>query len=152
MKNKEVLLYIISQFDNTNITSVMKLLYFSELAYHKETNNRITNYEYVRYRYGPYCKEISSDIVELIKDWKINIEEIESSRGTKTVYSISNDGAAEIWSIEKNDVIDGIIEDLWEYSATILWKMSYRTKPMENLGAKPDNKEWYEKVIDFSLA
>ena len=62
-KTRQLLAYLIEKHPETSITGLMKLAYISDLGSIKKTGNQISNFEYTRYKYGPFDKRIYQCVI-----------------------------------------------------------------------------------------
>ena len=137
-KTKDMLIKILEDAPR-DITSLMKLSYLIDLSAIRKFGKKISNFNYIRYNYGPFDATIYTDLDKLIKD-KIICTQSEYSRYGETVIYMINPQKSEnikINNLDKNeiDLIKEIVKSLEGYGAKLLTDIAYKTKPMVNIGA-----------------
>lgn len=73
-KTKQLLAYLVCRYTSVPITGLMKLAYLSDLVSIKKNNEPISDFQYIRYKYGPFDNNIYNYIHELLSE-KIITEE-----------------------------------------------------------------------------
>jgi len=58
INGEDLVKYIINSFGKISNTQLQKIVYLTELEYMKRHGERLTNFKYVKYRYGPYSPDI----------------------------------------------------------------------------------------------
>jgi len=139
-KNFQFLSFILQNRGWCTITEIVKLAYLIDLAAknNSKIQNKISDFEYIRYYYGPYSKEIQNTLENWIEKEVIKITSGLSTHWHEyTVYE---------FNIEKSNIIDQLtpdeqdfiletLEDLATYRSTHLTDIAYNTKPMTELWA-----------------
>ncbi|MCK5416039.1 SocA family protein [Candidatus Parcubacteria bacterium] len=138
-KNNQLIAYIVKNHPKVSVTGIMKLCYLIDLFSIKKGGSKISDFNYVRYYYGPYDKSIR-DGLDLLVQEKIVIptSEFTPSGADYVVYSFNedNDTGIDFNLIEENqETIDVLLENLKGYGAKTLTEVAYKTKPMLKLGA-----------------
>lgn len=154
-KTKQLLVYIIKNYSQISITSLMKLSYIIDLVHINKTNKQISGFKYVRYTYGPFTYEIYNYLKDLIECGVI----IESSDFTPMgdeyiIYEFNNDNEGfSFKNLGKEEIktIDEVLDKLRGYGARALTELAYRTKPMKKIGAKIDNKKNLNAELDLRV-
>jgi len=148
-----VLAYIIKSNPQISITSLMKLSYLSDLVSTKVREKRITNFEYVRFLYGPFDKKIYKYIERLETDHVILEGANISSTGDEFV-TFSIDKKADLCfdkiSDEEREIIGEVLESLEGFGPKALTELTYRTKPMRKLKATLANRAGLNKTLDLN--
>ena len=67
-KTLQVLKYIIKNHPNVSVTSLMKLSYLIDLVAIDKDKNKISDFQYIRYNYGPFDKKIYKYLESLVDD------------------------------------------------------------------------------------
>ncbi len=150
-KTKQLLTYLVQKHPFPSITSlwVMKLSYIVDLVSVKKNGKPISNFEYVRYKYGPFDNKIYKYLNDLLETEIISEESVITQTGEVIVYKF-NEGIGfsfdKLTSNEK-ETIDEVIDTLSGYGPKALVDLTYKTTPMERIGAKQDNDVGlYEKL------
>ena len=90
LKTCQVLSYIIKNYPNVSITSLMKLSYLVDLVAIKKGKNKISDFQYVRYNYGPFDKKIYKYLEALEKECIIKEGANISSTGDEfVIYNLT---------------------------------------------------------------
>ena len=153
-KTTEMLAYITMNYPRADITSLMKLSYLIDLVHIKKTGNPISSFKYIRYKYGPFDNSIYKHINKLISK-NIIKEDAEHNLycGEHIVYVCDVDhneiplkhlSPAEIESIKE------VVNSLLGYGAKALVELTYKTKPMQKLGATIGGNENINIPIDLT--
>lgn len=111
-----------------DIMQFMKLPYFVDLAAMKNPGFKFTNFNYVRYEYGPFDKNVYA-YRGLFENKQYDLE-----------YSYIHDFT---------DMIDKTLDSLPIKNGEELKKLSYKTAPMKKLKATMKGRESWEKLLDL---
>lgn len=153
-KTLQVLSYIIKNHPDVSVTSLIKLSYLVDLVAVKKSKNKISDFQYVRYNYGPFDKKIYKYLESLIKDDIIKEGANISSTGDEFVtYNIckKNSIAFDKISDDEKEIIDEVLESLEGYGTKALTELTYRTKPMKKIGATLNNKAGLNKPLNLNV-
>lgn len=151
-KNQQLLAYIVKNHPKVSVTGLMKLCYLIDLLNVKINKKQISNFQYVRYYYGPYDKNISEELEKLIKE-KIVIPsgDFTPSGDEYVVYNFNDEADYSFSLIEKDrKQIDEVLENLKGYGAKTLTEVAYKTKPMIKLGATLGGHENIGAKLDLN--
>lgn len=153
-KTEQLLIYITKQYPCVTITSLMKLAYLVDLVAVTNQLKQLSNFEYMRYKFGPFNKKIYDYIKKFI-DENIFIEKVDHSpRGDEYIIYELNEEKDDI-SFDKltqkeTTIINDALEKLRGLGAKALAEITYKTKPMLKIGAKLDNDTGLNEVLDLS--
>lgn len=148
-KNQMLLLEILSSASKS-LTSLMKLSYLIDLAHYRKTGSQISEYTYVRYRYGPFDSEIYSDLKELESANKISTSVEHTKTGDETIiYEASQDENYSL-TTDEQETIDAVLESLAGYGAKALTELTYKTSTMVALGATLGGDENLNAILDLN--
>ncbi len=151
-KTQQLLAYIVKNHSRLSVTGLMKLAYLSDLVSIKKNYGKITAYEYIRYKHGPFDKRIYEHVRKLV-DQKIIYEDVDfSPTGDEfIVYKYNTESEHDYPQLpaKAKGVVDEVLESLKGYGAKALTEVSYRTKPMLKLGAKLDNEVGLNQKLDL---
>lgn len=153
-KNKQLLAYIVKNHPKVSVTGIMKLCYLIDLFSIKKSKKQISNFQYVRYYYGPYDKKISEELEELVRE-KIIIPsgDFTPSGDEYVIYNYNDEKDYSFNLIEKDkEQIDAVLENLKGYGAKTLTEVAYKTKPMLKLGATLGGKENIGVELDLNAS
>ncbi|MBP8979031.1 SocA family protein [Candidatus Dojkabacteria bacterium] len=136
-KTKELLYCIIKQHKVATITVLMKLSYIIDLVSKKQTGQKISNFSYKRYFYGPFDSSIYSIVEKMQNQDLISAELIfsEDKLSCYAVYKAKKSYTLQCLTQPEKDIINEVLTELKDYSAKTLTEITYKTKPMEVLGA-----------------
>jgi len=152
-KTKQLLTYISKNYMPATVTSLMKLAYLIDLVAISKDDNKISDFEYRRYKYGPFDSRIYEYLSVLVKD-NIFKEEIEyTNSGDEYITYKFNDEKRDIrfekLSEKDFEAINEVIESVRGYGVKILTQITYKTKPMLALGATLGGEENLNAPIDL---
>ncbi|KHE69668.1 hypothetical protein [Halobacillus sp. BBL2006] len=125
--NKILLLHIMETSSKKNIkgsTRLQKMVFASESQARKKGTNAF-NYDFIRWYYGPYSEELSSDIEVLISKGLIK-------RDNQNNYTLTPSGKGTLEKAKKIlpkvadlDVLQNIVDDYSEKKLKVLLKEVY---------------------------
>ena len=157
-KTQDFILYLVDNMAIPTKTSIIKMCYLCDLANTNKNGQQITNFEYIRYYYGPYDKRIEDCLSKLVEDKQLlyNVE-YSSTGGEFLKYSIPQDKKSSMdvsdkISEEESSITDSIIEAIGNFSPKLLTDVAYKTKPMKKLGATLGGNENLEVRLDLKAA
>ncbi len=133
-KTKALISKILSR-QNCSVTMIMKLCYFIDLVAVRENGNKISDFSYIRYRYGPYDEKIYSILRDLENSKNISSHEEYTFSGAGTIVYKNEELISFNFTENENSVIDKVLDDLSGYGAKALTDLAYATGPMKKLGA-----------------
>lgn len=146
-KFKNVLLYILERCagkPNVGETVLYKLLYFSDFNYYELYEEHLTGAKYRKLPYGPVPQKLDTIIGQMIEKGQLQRVKTEYHRYPQTRYlPLVKADLTELRASEK-DVIDRVIEQMSDWSATMLSSYSHGDKPWK---ASKDGEE-----INYELA
>jgi uncharacterized phage-associated protein len=152
-KTKQLLAYLIQNNPSVSITSLMKLSYLVDLVAIKKNNKKISDFEYQRYKYGPFDNQIYIVLKDLMKRNIIYEDSALSEMGEEFIIYKHNDKAdfpLDQITLEEKEIIDEVVRSLKGYGAKALTELTYRTKPMQKIGAKIGNDEGLNQKLDLT--
>lgn len=151
-KTKQLLTYIIKNRSNVSITELMKLSYIIDLVSINKKQNKVFDFKYIRFNYGPFDKKIY-DYIKYLVDNDIVLEgsKMASTGDEFVVFRINNKADVSFSKISKEEknTIDEVLEALEGHGAKALTDLAYSTKPMKKLGAKINNSRGLNSVLDL---
>jgi uncharacterized phage-associated protein len=154
-KTLEFLTYIIEKYEKIPITSLMKLSYLIDLVNVKNRKSKISDFEYIRYNFGPFDNKIYDFVKQLLEKKLITQDLVSSFPEDYLAYKLNdtnkNLGYSLLDSKEK-ETIDEVLNSLKGLGAKDLTAIAYKTKPMVKLGAKPNNSVGLNKKLDLFTA
>lgn len=154
-KTIQLLAYLIEKHPETSITGLMKLAYISDLVSIKKTGNQISNFEYTRYKYGPFDKRIYQCVNDLVAAENVIENASYTPRGDEYVVYSFNDETdfkySQLSEQEKN-VLDEVTEILCGYGAKALVDLAYLTEPMKKIGATQENDVGLNQRLDLRIS
>jgi len=151
-KTRQFLTLIVQLYPRIPITSLMKLSYIIDLANIKKNNIQITDFNYIRYKHGPFDSKIYDYLKDLIEK-NILIQDIELSLPEDYyIYEFNDD--KDDFSIDKitekeKQTVGKVINSLRGMGAKVLTQIVYKTKPMVKLGAAMDNSVGLNEKLDL---
>ena len=131
-KFKNVLLYILERCagkPNVGETVLYKLLYFSDFNYYELYEEHLTGAKYRKLPYGPVPQKLDTIIGQMIKKGQLQRVKTDYHGYPQTRYlPLEKADLTELRASEK-DVIDKVIEQMSDWSATMLSNYSHGDKP-----------------------
>jgi len=152
-KTLQLLAYIIKKNPKVSITGLMKLSYLVDLVNIRKTKNKVSDFEYIRYNYGPFDNKIYRYINELI-DKNIISQDVETSfKDDYSIYKANDDNEEgdchSLLEQTEKESVEEVSNSLMGLGATALTKVAYKTKPMQKLKAEIGNKKGLGKKLDL---
>ena len=151
-KTKQLLAYIIQHHPPLPITSLMKLSYIVDLISIKKYEKQVSNFEYIRYKYGPFNNKIYEYMQDLLKDNIISEEPAYTPMGDEYILYKFNEESIIVFdklTDNEKEIVNEVLDSLLGYGAKALVDLAYRTKPMERIGAKQDNDVGLNAKLDL---
>lgn len=133
-KFKNILLYILERCagkPNVGETVLYKLLYFSDFNYYELYEEHLTGAEYKKLPYGPVPQKLDSILNQMIGENQIQRIKTEYKGFPQKRYlPLEKTKLIELKASEK-DVIDKVIEQMSDWSATAISDYSHKDLPWE---------------------
>lgn len=151
-KNLSLLAYLSKNHPEASVTVLIKLCYLADLVSIKRFGKKISNYDYMRYYFGPFDKQIYNDLESLVKKNILKATSDYSQKGEVIIYHlIENEN--EITDLNEQDkiILDELLKSMKGYGAKALTDIAYNTKPMKALGATLGGNEHLGKKLDLTL-
>lgn len=152
-KNFQLLAYLAKEHPSASITVLMKLSYLVDLISIKKLGHQISDFEYMRYSYGPFTQKIYGIVEELILQ-KILATKNDYAGGSVEyityTYTNPDNFSFDKISAEEISVIDEIMTELKGYGAKTLTEIAYKTQPMVKLGATLGGSENLFKTLNLA--
>ena len=146
-KFKDILLYILEKCagkPNVGETLLYKLLYFSDFNYYEIYEEHLSGVEYRKLPFGPVPQKLDSIINQMISNKMIQRLKTEYHGYPQTRYiPLVKPNLTNLKASEK-DVIDKVIEQYSDWSATAISEYSHKDMPW--LASKDG------EIIDYELA
>ena len=131
-KFKNVLLYILERCagkPNVGETVLYKLLYFSDFNYYESYEEHLTGAKYRKLPYGPVPQMLDTILVQMMEKGMIQRIKTEYYNKMQTRYiPLEKADLTELKASEK-EVIDKVIEQLSDWSATAISNYSHKDMP-----------------------
>jgi len=137
-KNKKLIYRIIRKHESASVTSLMKLAYLIDLVSVKRTGEKISEFDYFRYTYGPFNPAIYGVLEELSSEGKVSSQSVFSGVGEYIVYTAVDTDSEEFvegLAPDEQSLVDEVVLSLQGYGAKALTEIAYKTEPMCALGA-----------------
>lgn len=151
MNNKALLLAILERFGTRDITSLVKLCYLADLVSYATNRHFISNYQYIRYYYGPYAKEIKNDLCALKQEKIVNVRHVFLDENVEQrLYSLSGNRYTYQLSDEDSQIVSLLEQELKGYGAKALTDLAYTTAPMRKFGATLGGDEHIGDRLDMT--
>lgn len=151
-KTKQLLAYLIQEYPGLSITALMKLAYIVDLVSIGKGEGKISDFEYVRYKHGPFHPKIYDCVQSLVHDGLIKEEAEFTPMGNEfIVYRHDDEREIEHPELTKRNlaVINEVLSSVMGLGAKALTELSYKTKPMKKLGARQDNEIGFNEKLDL---
>jgi hypothetical protein len=154
-KNLSTITYIIAKRGGATVTELMKLCYLADLVAVRNGNQRFTDFNYVRWYYGPFDKDIytclndlaTRDVIESCIEYTAKGTEAETYK-QKGADLKEDMGLSE----EEQRMLDALLGEVSSFGAAGLTEIAYNTDPMKALGVKIGDNKDIGKAIDLSIA
>jgi uncharacterized phage-associated protein len=131
-KFKNVLLYVLERCagkPNVGETVLYKLLYFSDFNYYEQYEEQMTGAQYKKLPFGPVPQKLQSIITNMIEGGQIQRFKVDYYGNTQTRYMpLAKADLTQLKASEK-DVIDKVIEQMSDWSATMISDYSHKDMP-----------------------
>lgn len=156
-KTRNFILYLIDKMAIPTKTGIMKMSYLCDLAAIKSGLNQITDFEYIRYYYGPFDRKIEEYLLDLIKTkYIVSKSEYSSGGGEYEKFSLSqskkdlDEEYSNNLNAQEQEIVDSILDSLGSFNAKILTDIAYKTNPMTKIGAKLGGIEHLTEKLDLT--
>ena len=153
-KTKQLVNYLISKHHLSTVTSLIKLCYLCDLVSVGNNNGQITNFNYIRWHFGPYDGKIEKVLFDLVGSGEMKSDTAYTDYGTEYVkYEVTEDIEPKIDKLTETDLghIDAVLESLKGYGPKALTQVAYKTKPMTAIGATLGGTEHMGEVLNLTL-
>jgi len=156
-KTSNFILHLIDKMAIPTKTSLIKMCYLCDLVAFRENGKQITDFNYIRYYYGPFDKKIDEYLLTLVKEGKILSEvEYSSGGGEYEKFSLPKDkrGLSEYTDCldeKEKQLSNSILESLGSLNAKMLTEIAYKTAPMKALKATLGGNEHLTEPLNLSL-
>lgn len=154
-KTRNFILYLVKRMAIPTKTGIIKMCYLCDLAAVNNGMKKITDFNYIRYYYGPYDRKIEDYLLDLIKNGDIiATSEYASGGGEYEKFSLS-DKSAKLDDIDGNltekehQIVEPILDELGSLNAKTLTQIAYKTKPMTSIGATLGGNEHLTDKLDL---
>lgn len=135
-KTIQFVYYILSHVTKPSITVLMKLSYLADYLYYQRNSEQISNFKYVREKFGPFDKQLYNILDNLISKGLVTQNTELSTFSEFIVYEIKSDqGEIDLLSEKEISVVDEVISATQGLGAKTLTKLAYQTGPMKEIGA-----------------
>ncbi len=136
-KNHQLLSYLAKKHPQASVTVLIKLCYLADLVSIKNGGEKISNFTYVRYFYGPFDKTIYVDIDHLLFDGILKASPEYKGNSETIIYSFNDEKELNTSKLLDTEIaiIDEVLESLDGYGARALTDVAYSTAPMKALNA-----------------
>ena len=153
-KTKQLILYLIKNHPKSSITSLMKLAYLTDLISVKRSKKQISSFNYKRYHYGPFDKQIYSYVENLTDNGFVFSENDYGATGEEfSIFSIVPEKRKDLDFSKLNAsevaIVDELLNSVRGYGARVLTEIAYKTKPMKKLKATIGGSEHLGKELDL---
>ena len=154
-KNLELLMYILRQRPSSGVTELMKLCYLIDLTSIKEEGKQISDFNYVRYTYGPFDEKIYLCLRRLVGERNVIERSSYTISGNEHItyeLNVELSGSKKI-SLTKKEIfiIDEVLDVMRGHGAKALTDVAYKTKPMQKLGATIGGDENLNIALDLMV-
>lgn len=153
-KTRQLVSYLVSKHHLSTVTSLIKLCYLCDLVSVGNNNGQITNFNYIRWHFGPYDGKIEKVLFHLVESGEIGSDIAYTDYGTEYVkYKVVEGSEPKIDKLTKTDLghINAVLESLKGYGPKALTQVAYKTKPMTAIGATLGGAEHMGEELDLTL-
>ena len=135
-QTKSLIKYLVFSMNLPTITSITKMLYLIDLASVASTGKQTTDFEFIRYYYGPYDKDIRIIIDNMTAKKELDADVRYLSNGEPfLVYKMPGGTASFTYEGANEQIVRDLVDSLGNLSPKSLTELAYKTKPMTRLGA-----------------
>jgi hypothetical protein len=132
----------------------MKLAYLIDLIAVKKHKAQISMFQYKRYLFGPFDKEIYVYLSDLVNEKILKEKPAFAPSGDEYIIYEFIDSAEGVKfnKLKSNEIslIDSVLNELQGLGAKSLSQIAYATGPMKKLGATIGNRKGLNKALDLS--
>ena len=131
-KFKNVLLYILEKCagkPNVGETVLYKLLYFSDFNYYELYEEQMTGALYKKLPYGPVPQKLNSIVSQMIEDKLLQRVKTEYHGYPQLRYLPLEKPNLQTLKASETDVIDKVLDQMSDWSATMISNYSHNDKP-----------------------
>ena len=133
-----ILKVVTEEKDGIGITRLIKIAYLIELFYYRKFQKRLTDVEWVYYKFGPYIMNID----EYLTHDDIQFEEVEDK--DITVYKLRDSVCLQALPVELRVIVSSTINKYFSMEINDLFDyIYYDTEPMINVKKRGD-------LLDFT--
>ncbi len=149
-KTKQLLCFIL-QDEPRDVTSLIKLSYLIDLAAFRKLEHKISEFEYIRYNYGPFDQKVYTNLNDLQKEGKVVSFSHYTNYGENVLFKINTDEQNfDLLSEDERKLIKEMLDSLQGYGARMLTDIAYQTSPMKALGATLGGNEHLGEVLNLA--
>ncbi len=133
-KFKNILLYILERCagkPNVGETVLYKLLYFSDFNYYELYEEHLTGAVYKKLAYGPVPQKLDSMLNQMIAENQIQRIKTEYKGFSQKRYLPLQKADLTEFKASEKDVVDKVIEQMSDWSATVISEYSHKDLPWE---------------------
>ncbi len=133
-KFKNILLYILERCagkPNVGETVLYKLLYFSDFNYYELYEEQLTGALYRKLPFGPVPQKFDTIINQMIEKGQVQRVKTEYHGYTQTRYLPLEKADLSTLKASEKDVIDKVIEQMSDWSASMISEYSHKDLPWE---------------------
>jgi hypothetical protein len=151
-KTKQFLAYLVQKHPHASITVLMKLAYLIDLISVKKNKKQISNFQYIRFYYGPYDESINNYLSIMLKEGIIQSKLEYTTLGSDYVVYCFNEDSCNFEQLSEREksFIDEIMESLKGYGAKTLTDITYKTRPLKKVGATIGGNENLNVKLDLT--
>lgn len=148
---QKYLLYFSKFHAKPSVTVLMKLCYLLDLTSIKESDVKLTRYDYYRYSFGPFDNKIYADLEALVTKGLAVPATDYTTLGTEVVYYKVNEEVSDKVILEGQgaELAAELLDAVKGYGAKELTQIAYKTKPMLKLGATLGGNEHLMESLDL---
>ena len=150
-KTLKLVSYLVTNHPKPSVTVLMKLCYFVDLVATKRLKEKITKFNYIRYNYGPFDKDIYRYLEKATRDKQVKEEQGFASESANDFIVLSSgenySTDTSFLSVEELACVENVITEVGNYGAGALTDIAYKTAPMKKIGAvRGGDQGMYEKL------
>ncbi|MFA5131904.1 MAG: Panacea domain-containing protein [Candidatus Paceibacterota bacterium] len=136
-KNLQLLSYLTKKHPHASVTVLIKLCYLVDLVSIKNGSEKISNFTYIRYFYGPFDKSIYTELDQLLESGVLIATPEYKGDSETIIYSFNEEKKLDTSALDKNEIaiLDEVLDSLDGYGAKALTDVAYSTAPMQALNA-----------------
>lgn len=151
-KTDQLLIYLAKNHGKTSITGLIKLAYLVDLLSIRRIGKKLSEFNYIRWHFGPFDKAIYERISKLEKSYILMPKTEYTALGEYVAYVVNNEYSDDLPELEGfSELVDEVLESVKGYGPKALKDIAYATAPMKAFGATQGGVEHMGEDLQLEL-